>query len=103
LGAKDTCGLIHDGLILPLFVMDAFLAITDGGWDYKVSGVGKMLQHFMTRGKCCLCHTAWPPANKPSSDEDFEMLFPIAILPGDERHAWGGRGSGHSGLLLCRG
>jgi len=35
LGAKDTCGLVHGGLILPLFVMDAFLAITDGGWDYK--------------------------------------------------------------------
>lgn len=43
LGAKDTCGLVHDGLILPLLVMDAFLAITDGGWDYKVLGVGNML------------------------------------------------------------
>lgn len=39
LGAKDACGLNHDGLILPLFVMDAFLAITDGGWDYKVGDV----------------------------------------------------------------
>lgn len=58
LGAKDTCGLVHDGLILPLFVMDAFLAITDGGWDFKVSGVGKMLQHFMAGGKFRLCHTA---------------------------------------------
>ena len=36
LGAKDACGLVHDGLILPLLVMDAFLAITDGGGDYKV-------------------------------------------------------------------
>jgi len=39
LGAKDTCGLVHDGLILPLLVMDAFLAITDGDLDYKVGGV----------------------------------------------------------------
>ena len=40
LGAKDTCGLDHDGLILPLLVMNAFLAITDGSRDFKAVGPG---------------------------------------------------------------
>ena len=40
LGAKDTCVLVHDGLILPLLLMDAFLAITDGSRDFKAVGPG---------------------------------------------------------------
>jgi len=40
LRAKDACDLIHDGLILPLLVMDAFLAITDGARDFKAGALG---------------------------------------------------------------